>query len=81
MSTKSIRVSDDVYKELVEVAGTLQIELKHSVSFDEAIRILLKRFKSNKISDLAGTWDVGDDEMEKINESLKTGWKQWNPSV
>jgi len=39
MFAKSIRVSDDVYKELVGVAGTLQIELKHSVSFDEAIRI------------------------------------------
>ena len=81
MTTKSIRVSEEIYKELIEVAGYFQIELKHSVSLDEAIKLLLRRFKSNKISDLAGRWDVSDDEIAEIKESVKAGWKKWDLSV
>ncbi|MHC1631419.1 MAG: type II toxin-antitoxin system VapC family toxin [Methanotrichaceae archaeon] len=55
---------------------TIRNVIRDSVSLDEAINLLLKRFKSNKISDLAGTWDVSDGETEKINESLKAGWKR-----
>jgi len=30
-----------------------------------------------KISDLAGSWEVSDEEVCKIKESLEKGWKTW----
>ena len=81
METKSIRVSEEIYKALFEVAGRLQMELRRPVSVDETIRVLLENFKRAKISDLAGTWDVSEDEVEAIKESLKDGWRKWKSSV
>jgi len=78
MGTKSIRVSEETYEGLFEVAGKLQAELKRPVSVDEAIRILIDEFKPNQISDLAGRWDASDEEIKKIKESLADGWKRWS---
>ncbi len=73
MSTKSIKLSEETYRELVELAGKLQAEFKKPVSIEEAIKYLLRR----KISDLAGSWDVSDEEVRKIKESLSKGWRTW----
>jgi hypothetical protein len=32
--------------------------------------------KKNRISDLAGTWDVTDEEIKDIKKSLEKGWTQ-----
>ena len=77
MPTKSIRVSEETYRKLVELAGKLQAELKRPVSVEDAIRYLLKR----KISDLAGSWEINDEEVKEIKESLKRGWKAWKSSA
>ena len=77
MTTKSIRVSEETYRKLVELAGRLQAELKRPVSVEDAIRYLLKR----KISDLAGSWEISDEEVKEIKESLKMGWKAWRSSA
>ena len=72
MTTKSIKVSEETYKRLVELAGKLQAELKRQVSIEDAIRYLMGR----KISDLAGSWDVSDEEVREIKDSLRRGaWK------
>ena len=73
MSTKSIKLSEETYRKLVELAGKLQAELKKPVSIEDAIRYLLKR----RISDLAGSWEISDEEVEEIKESLYKGWKGW----
>lgn len=73
MSTKSIKLSEETYRKLVELAGKLQAEFKKPVSMEDAIKYLLKR----KISDLAGSWDVSDEEVREIKESLSKGWKTW----
>lgn len=73
MATKSIKLSEDVYKKLVELAGKLQIELKKPVSIEDAIRYLLRK----RISDLAGSWDISEEEVEEIKASLEKGWKNW----
>ena len=73
MPTKSIKLSEETYKKLVEIAGRLQSELKKPVSIEDAIKYLLKR----RISDLAGSWDVSDEEMRAIKKSLDEGWKAW----
>lgn len=43
---------------------------------DEAIRYLMEMSEPrSKISDLAGLWDVTDEEVEEILASLRRGWK------
>ena len=82
MTTKTIRVDEDIYKGLFKVAEQLQTELKHSVSVDEAIKLLMDDFRrKNKISDLAGTWDISEEEVEAIKKSIKDGWRRWKTSV
>ena len=81
MVTKSIRVSEETYEGLFEVAGRLQAELKRPISVDEAIRIMIRKFKPNIISDLAGCWDVSDEEIKNVKKSLADGWDRWNQSV
>ncbi|MFQ5887308.1 MAG: antitoxin VapB family protein [Candidatus Hydrothermarchaeales archaeon] len=78
MTTKTVRISDKVYKHLFEIAGQLQTSLKRPVSVDETIAILIRRFKMNQVSDLAGSWEVSDEEVEKIKKTLAEGWRKWS---
>ena len=73
MTTKSIKLTEETYRKLVELAGKLQYQLKRPVSIEEAIKYLMRR----RISDLAGSWEVTDEEVREIKESLKKGWKTW----
>jgi len=73
MTTKSIRLSNETYEKLVELAGKLQAELKRPVSIEDAIKYLLRR----RIGDLAGSWELSDEEAEEIMRSLRKGWEAW----
>jgi hypothetical protein len=76
--TKTIRVDDETYERICRRAGELQMERKRRVPLDEAIRTLLKLTPTNnRISDLAGTWQVEDKEVRTILAALREGWKQW----
>jgi len=77
MTTKSIRISQDIYEKLVEIAGKLQMENKKPTSIEDAIKYLLK----GKIGNLAGSWEIENDEIDEIKDSLKEGWKNWKSSV
>ncbi|MEX2752635.1 MAG: hypothetical protein Q6366_012235 [Candidatus Freyarchaeota archaeon] len=77
MTTKSIKIGEETYKKLVEVAGRLQSELKRSISIEDAIKYLMRR----RISDLSGCWDVSDEEAREIKESLRKGRKAWRRYV
>jgi hypothetical protein len=35
------------------------------------------RGKGAKISDLAGSWDISDEELAEIKASLSEAWKRW----
>ena len=80
--SKSLRVDDETYRRLCEIAGRLQAKLKRPVSVDEAIRsvIQMPQGKQKKITDLAGTWKLTDEELREIMESLHKGWRRWNSS-
>lgn len=80
--SKSLRVDDETYRKLCEIAGELQSKLKRPVSVDEAIRSIIQMPKrnQNKITDLAGTWRLTDEELGEIMESLRKGWRRWNSS-
>jgi len=76
--SKSIKVSRETYAELSEIAGELQLKLKRPVSIEEAIKQLTKRRKKGaKISDLAGSWKISDEEAQEIKTSIDETWKKW----
>jgi hypothetical protein len=76
--SKTIKVSKETYAELSMIAGELQIKLKRPVSIDEAIKHLAKRHKKgSKISDLAGSWKMTDQEAADIEASIERTWKNW----
>ena len=76
--TKTVKISKETYAKLSEVAGGLQMRLKRPVSLDEAMAYLISlRGKGAKISDLAGSWDISDEELAEIKASLSEAWKRW----
>jgi len=54
--------------------------LGRPVSLDEAIWYLLNGPKAEgKITDLAGSWEMSESEVRKIERMLREGWKRWKP--
>jgi len=81
VGVKSVKVSRDIYARLCEVAGELQVRLKRPVSFDEAMRYLLslreRKRRGVVITDLAGSWDMSDEEWAEIKVDLEGAWRRW----
>jgi predicted CopG family antitoxin len=79
---KTVRIDEETYRSLCEQAGKLEAVLKRPVSLDETIRYLTGALKkTNRISDLAGTWNLTDEEIETIKKSLEEGWQHWTQKV
>jgi len=75
---KTVKISKETYAQLSEIAGELQVRLKRPVSLDEAMRYLITlKGKGVKITDLAGSWDVSEEEVAEIRASLTEAWKKW----
>jgi len=75
---KTVKISRETYARLSEIAGELQMKLKRPVSLDEAVRHLITlRGKGIRITDLAGSWDVSEDEVAEIKASLGEAWRKW----
>jgi hypothetical protein len=75
---KAIKISKETYAELSAIAGELQTKRKRPVSIDEAMKYLIRRSKKGrKISDLAGSWLMSDDEAEEIKSSIAKVWETW----
>ena len=72
----SIRVSEDLYRELNRVAGQLRAEFGHPVSMEDVLEHLLKS-RRLKLSDFAGAWDMSDEEVKEFKESLRRFWSSW----
>ena len=74
--TKAIKISDENYKWLSKIAGSLQAEIGAKVSIDGAIAHLKKGKKS--IMDLAGSWALNEKETKDMMQSLRKGWTGWS---
>jgi len=75
---KTIKISKENYSELCKIAGELQTKLRRPVSLEEAMEYLIGlRGKGVKITDLAGSWTMTDEELAEIKASLKEAWKRW----
>ena len=77
---KAIKVSKETYAELSAIAGEMQVKLKIPVSIEEAMKQLIgQRRKGKKITDLAGSWDITDDEAENLKVAITQVWETWKP--
>jgi predicted CopG family antitoxin len=77
---KTVRLDEEAYMMLSEYAGRLQAKLKRPVSMNEAIKHLAHQQREpQRISDLAGSWRVSDEEVEEIREGLRRVWERWTP--
>jgi hypothetical protein len=75
---RSVRVEERTYRKLSQAAGRLQSVWGRPVSIDEAIWYLLKAPREeNKISDLAGSWEISEREAKDIERVLREGWSRW----
>ncbi len=83
MVSKTIKISEENYRKLLEISAELQMIRGRKASFDDAINNLTtNKVKKNKISHLAGGWKMTDTEWKNIRTELKRGWKKWKiPSV
>lgn len=72
----TIRVSDDIYRELNRVAGELRQESGHPVSMDDVLEHLLKS-RGLRLSDFAGAWKMSDEEFDDFTKGLKGFWSRW----
>ena len=76
MISKTVKISEGNYRWLMEVAGKLQTEEKRNVSVDEALSVVKKKLKG-KPSDLAGSWNITDEEVKAMEKGLRAVWKTW----
>ncbi|MFI5419931.1 MAG: hypothetical protein ACHQ1H_03085 [Nitrososphaerales archaeon] len=75
-----MKISDQTYKKLNELAGELRVQLGRPVSVDEALDFALKQKRKRKPSDYAGTWSMSDEEEKRIfGDDLQRMWKRWKP--
>ena len=70
----SIKISEENYRRLNTLSGKLREKFHKPVSINEAISFLYER---KKISDLAGTWKMSDEEIKAFMGDLKKGWSKW----
>jgi hypothetical protein len=80
MTTKAVKISNENYRWLCEVAGTIQASEGRTVSIDEAVSSMRKKV-AGKLSDLAGTWKLSDEEAGKLFKDLRRGWDKWTKSA
>lgn len=74
--TKAIKISEENYKWLVKIVGSLEAEKGERVTIDEAINHLKQ--KNRSILDLAGTWAMSEKETKEMFKDLKKGWGKWS---
>lgn len=72
----TIRVSENIYRELNRLAGELRQESGHPVSMDDVLEHLLKT-RGLKLSDFAGSWKMSDAEAKDLMNDLKRFWSHW----
>ncbi len=76
---KTLKVSDETYERLNQIAGRLRAQEGEPVSLDETIRRLLNESQTTSIQDYRGAWTMTDDEQENFERALKEAWSRWDP--
>jgi len=80
MTTKSIKISEEIYSWLIGVSGELQKNTGKMFTIDETLKYIKNSNKINSVKtliNLAGSWKMDDKEAEKLKKDIKRGWKNW----
>ncbi len=75
MATKAIKISEENYEWLAELAGEIQIETGEPISLDKALSYVRRQ---RGLSNLAGKSKMTNKEVKKLFKDLDKGWKKWN---
>ena len=70
----SIKITEENYRRLSSLSGKLREKYQKPASINDAISFLYER---KKISELAGTWKMSDEEVKETMGDLKRGWSKW----
>lgn len=70
MTPKSSRISEEIYRRLLNLTSNFHIKEIISISIADARTHLL----NSRIGDLAGTWELDQDEADDILKSMKMVW-------
>lgn len=82
MISKTIKISEENYIWLLQLAGELQRKHQKQITFDNTISVLKNgKMEKEKLSDLAGSWNISDKEAEVLKKRLRKTWKWKMPSV
>ncbi len=73
---KTVRVREDTYRRLNELAARLREKLGRPVSMDEVIRRLLL---AKRPSELAGAWEMSEEEEGEVRDALGEMRSKWRP--
>ncbi|HIH20372.1 TPA: antitoxin [Candidatus Micrarchaeota archaeon] len=71
MGYRNISISDDVY-------GLLSGLKRKGESYNAFFLRVFGRKEKKKLTDFAGSWDMTDEEWEKIDKNLKKMWRSWD---
>ena len=74
METKVIKVSKENYDWLLSIAAKIQHTEKKTATFDDAINSIRRQ----RVSDLAGSWNISAKEADKLKKDIRAGWSSWN---
>lgn len=74
---KTIKVSEETYKMINEIVGSLREGKGKPVSINEALSEVLKKEKKRDIMDFAGSWEISDKEAKEMKKELRELWKSW----
>ncbi|MEK6947919.1 MAG: hypothetical protein AABX19_01625 [Nanoarchaeota archaeon] len=80
MTTKPIKISEENYGWLLQVAGDLQKIKGKNITLDNALTYIRKYKKDGSAEFLlkfAGKWKMNDGEADNLKKELSEGWKKW----
>jgi predicted CopG family antitoxin len=66
MTSRTIKISEETYRWLLDIATDLQKQRGTRVSFDEALGEIKEKKKKKNIMDLAGKWKLSDKEAKEL---------------
>lgn len=77
MTSKTIKISEENYRWLLEIAAEMQKEYGKPISFDDTLDNIKNKKERKSIMALAGSWKMSDDEWNNVRKSLEKTWKKW----
>ena len=66
MTNKTIKISEENYKWLLNLASEIQKKKSRLISFDEALKSLRIGVDNGDIMELAGSWKISKEKADEI---------------